>query len=73
MVLWKQPTPGQIISLLIEMGRNVHWNKSDTVLFGQTQYPSGQPGKKSRDFTTLIIQISFCSAVIQMQGNHLTR
>ena len=59
--------------LYTEMGRNACWNKSNTVLLGQTQYSAGWSGKKGRYCTTLIPQISFDSAVIQMQGNHLTR
>ena len=43
--------------------RNVYWNKSNIVLVDQTQYLEGQPGKKRRNCTTLIIQISFSSAV----------
>ena len=72
MPLWKQLTLGQIISLHIEMGRNVHWKKSIAVLVSQTQYPVHQPGKNRRHCTSMITQISFCSAVIQMLDNHLT-
>ena len=43
------------------------------MLVSQTQYLAGQPGKKRRHCTTLITHISLGSAVIQMQGNHLTR
>ena len=32
---------GQIIGLHIEMGRNVHWNNSNTVFVSQTQYLAG--------------------------------
>ena len=71
--LWKQLIPGQIICLHIEVGTNVCWNKSNTMLVSQTQYPAGQPGKKRGHFTTLITQVSLSSAVIQMQGNHLTK
>ena len=73
MPLWKHLTLGQIIGLHIEMARNVCWNKSYTVIVGQSQYQAGQPGKKRGHSTTLITQISFCSAVIQMLGNCLSR
>ena len=73
MLLQKQPTLVQVIGLHIGIGKNVCWNMSNTVLVSQTQYPLVQPGKKRRHCTTLITQISFYSAVIQMQGNHLTR
>ena len=36
------------VSFCIEIGRNVHWNKSNTVLVGQIQEAVGYPGKKSR-------------------------
>ena len=68
MPLWKHLTPGQIIGLHIEVGRNVCWNKSNIMLVSQTQYQAGQPGKKKRHCTTLITQITLSSAVIQMQG-----
>ena len=72
---WNHLVPGQwqVIYLHIEVGRNVCWNKSNTMLVGQTQYLAGQPGKKQRHCTTLITQISLSIAVIQVQGNHLTR
>ena len=73
MPLWKHLILGQIIGLHIEVGRNVCWNKSNTMLVGRTQYLTGQPGKKRRHCTTLITQISLSNAVIQMQANHLTR
>ena len=73
MPLWKQLIPGQIICLHIEVGRNICWNKSNTMLVSQTQCPAGQPGKKRRHCTTLITQVSLSSAFIQMQGNHLMR
>ena len=73
MPLQKHLIPGQIIGLHIQVGRNVCWNKSNTVLVGQTQYLAGQSGKKRRCCKTLITQISLSSAVIQMQVNHLTR
>ena len=57
----------------IEVGRNVCWKKSNTMLVSQTQYPAGQSGKKRRHCTTLITQVCFSSTVIQMQGNNLTR
>ena len=44
----KHLTLGLIIGLHIQMGRNVCWNKSKTVLVSQTQYLAGQPGKKRR-------------------------
>ena len=71
MPLCKQLILPQIISLHIEVGRNVYWIKSNTMLVSQTQYPAGQPGKKRRHCTTLITQICHSSAVIQMLGNHL--
>ena len=71
--LWKQQIPGQKICLHIEVGRNVCWKKSNTMLVGQTQYLAGQPGKKRRHCTTVITQVCLGSTVIQMQGNHLTR
>ena len=71
-LLWKQLIPGQIICLHIEMGRNVCWNKSNTMFVSQTQYLTGQPGKKRRHCTTLISQVGLSNTVIQMQGNHLT-
>ena len=71
--LWKQLILGQKICLHIEVGRNVCWKKSNTMLVSQTQYPAGQPGKKRRHCTTLITQVCLSSTVIQMQGNHLTR
>ena len=70
---WKHVILGQIISLHIEVGRNVCWNESNTMLVSQTQYLAGLPGKKRRHCTTLITQISLSSSVIQMQGNYLTR
>ena len=71
--LQKQLIPWQIINLHIEVGRNVSWKKSNTVLVGQTQYLAVQPGKKRRHCTTLITKVSLSHTVIQMQGNHLTR
>ena len=59
--------------LHIEVGRNVCWKKSNTMLIGQSQYLAGQSGKKRRHCTTLITQVCFSSTVIQMQGNNLTR
>ena len=73
MPLQKQLILGQIICLHIEVGRNVCWNKSNTMLVSQTQYLAGQPAKKRRHCTTLITQVCLSSTVIQMQGNHLTR
>ena len=72
-LLWKHLILGQIIGLHIELGRNVCWNKSNTMPVSQTLYLEGQAGKKRRHCTTLITQISLSSAVIQMQGNPLTR
>ena len=71
--LWKQAIPGQKICLHNEVGRNVCWKKSNTMLVSQTQYLAGQSGKKRRHCTTLITQLHLSSTVIQMQGNHLTR
>ena len=71
--LQKQLILEQIIWLHIEVGRNVCWNKSNTMLVGQTECLAGQLGEKRRHCTTLITQVSLSSAVIQMQGNHLTR
>ena len=51
-------TLGQIIGLHIEMDGKVCWNKSNTMLVGQTQYLAGLPGKKGRHCTTLITQIN---------------
>ena len=73
MPLWKQLILGQKMCLHIEVGRNVCWKKSNTMLVGQTQYTAGQSGKKRRHCTTLITQVCLSSTVIQMQGNHLTR
>ena len=36
------------------VGRNICWNKSNTMLVSQIQYPAGQPRKKRRHCTTLI-------------------
>ena len=71
--LQKHPILGQKICLHIEVGRNVCWKKSNTMLVSQTQYPGGQSGKKRRHCTTLITQVCLSSTVIQMQGNNLTR
>ena len=62
-----------LIIQYIKVGRNVCWNKSNTMLVSQTQYPAGQPRKKRRHCTPLITKISLSSALIQMQGNHLSR
>ena len=50
MPLWKHLIPGKIISLHIEVGKNVCWNKSNALLVSQTQYLAGQPGKKRRHY-----------------------
>ena len=41
----------------IEIGRNVCWDKSNTVLVSQTQYLAAKSGKKRRYCTTLIIHM----------------
>ena len=66
MPLQKHPIPGQKICLHIEVGRNVCWKKSNTVLVSQTQYLAGQSGRKRRHCTPLITQVHLSSTVIQI-------
>ena len=72
MQLQKQLTPGQITSLHIDMGSNICWNKSNTVLVSQmliSSWPAWKENEKPYhlDYTDK----AFVSTIIQMQGNHL--
>ena len=55
MPLWKHLILGQITSLHIEVGRNVCWNKNNTMLVSQIQYLSCRPAWKERRHSTNLI------------------
>ena len=48
------------------MGRNVCWNKGNTVLVSKTQYPAGQSGKKEivyhLDYINKLLQCCYSNA-----------